>query len=194
VLAAPTRLELPIELRAAIERASRAAAPREACGLLLGLPIGTEETVVRIVEITVARNAAPPELVTERFEIEPRDVLAADRRARALAVELVGAWHSHPSSPAQPSKLDAEFAWMDGVALIASLEHGAFTLRAWMWNGSSFDELELAADRVQLTGRSHHHERASAAAATAATGPNAAALGSIVPTAPSEPTAPSTTR
>lgn len=114
-----------------IRRATVAAAPHEACGLLFG-------DGDCIVEATVARNiAAEP---WRRFEIDPAHLFDAHRRARAGPLALVGCWHSHPDGSPTPSRHDA-----DGVAdrswlwLIAA----GGTIAAWQPTAEGFQPVAL---------------------------------------------------
>ena len=75
---------------------ARAEAPRECCGLL----IGKGESVVRSVR---ARNL---DAQATRYLIDPEDHFAAIRSARAEGLEVIGAYHSHPSSAPVPSATD----------------------------------------------------------------------------------------
>lgn len=75
---------------------ARAEAPRECCGLL----IGQGESVVRSVR---ARNL---DAQATRYLIDPEDHFAAIRAARAEGLEVIGAYHSHPSSAPVPSPTD----------------------------------------------------------------------------------------
>lgn len=75
---------------------ARDEAPRECCGLL----IGTGSSVVRGVR---ARNLAAK---ATRYLIDPEDHFAALWSARAAGLEVIGAYHSHPSSAAVPSETD----------------------------------------------------------------------------------------
>jgi desampylase len=81
--------------------AAAAAAPNEACGLLLGGPD-------RIVAAVAARNvAAHPE---RAFEIDPAMLLRTHREARAAGQRVIGHYHSHPNGIATPSRRDAAAA------------------------------------------------------------------------------------
>jgi proteasome lid subunit RPN8/RPN11 len=42
----------------------------------------------------------------DRFYLDPRDYLKADRAARAEGLDVVGCYHSHPDDPAEPSERD----------------------------------------------------------------------------------------
>lgn len=97
--------------REAIVEHARREAPRECCGLLIG-------TASRIVEVAAARNEA--ERATE-YRIAPEDHFAAVRRARTLGLAVVGAYHSHPASPPEPSPRDLADAWPDFLYVIVSL-------------------------------------------------------------------------
>ena len=91
---------------------ARAAAPLECCGLLIG-------SGARIDESLPARNIDPS---PKRFEIDPQDHFAAIHAARASGREIVGVYHSHPSSPAQPSASDlAEAFYTEYAYVIVSL-------------------------------------------------------------------------
>jgi proteasome lid subunit RPN8/RPN11 len=91
---------------------ARETAPDECCGLLLG---GRDE----VVEAARARNAADDP--STRFLIDPRDHFAARRAARARGLDVVGFYHSHPGSSAEPSARDlAEFSYPGHVYLIVS--------------------------------------------------------------------------
>jgi desampylase len=127
--------------RAALDQVvahAREAAPAECCGLLLGR--GDE-----IVAAVRTRNIA--ELPT-RFLIDPRDHIDGRREARRQGLDVVGFYHSHPCSPAEPSETDrAEAAYPDHVHLIVSLagaapdvkvfelEHGNFRSRSFVTVG-----------------------------------------------------------
>jgi proteasome lid subunit RPN8/RPN11 len=75
---------------------AREEAPRECCGLL----VGKGGSVVRSVR---ARNL---DASATRYLIDPDDHFAAIRAARAQGLEVVGAYHSHPSSAPVPSPTD----------------------------------------------------------------------------------------
>jgi [CysO sulfur-carrier protein]-S-L-cysteine hydrolase len=75
---------------------ARDEAPRECCGLL----VGKHSAVARIVR---ARNL---DATATRYLIDPEDHFAAIRGARAAGLEVVGAYHSHPSSAPIPSPTD----------------------------------------------------------------------------------------
>jgi proteasome lid subunit RPN8/RPN11 len=108
---------------------TREEAPRECCGLL----IGSGESIARSVR---ARNLdAKP----TRYLIDPADHFRAIRAARAEGLEVIGAYHSHPSSAPIPSPTDiaeansgSDFLYVivslvDDAVRAYRMEHGTFT-------------------------------------------------------------------
>ncbi len=75
---------------------AREEAPRECCGLLIGMA----ETVVHSVR---AKNL---DVSLTRYLIDPEDHFKAIRAARADRLEVIGAYHSHPASAPVPSATD----------------------------------------------------------------------------------------
>ena len=133
-------LELPPRLRARLEALACARYPREGCGLLLGRRVG-ERT--RVAEVSEARNLCG-DGAGERYDLDPADHLAAEERARALGLEVVGVWHSHPDRPAVPSEADRAGAWPDWSYAIVAVAAGApRALRAWRLDGARFAEQEV---------------------------------------------------
>ncbi len=135
-----TTLRLPAALRHELSELVESSYPFEACGLLLGR-VG--DTRIDTVRIRPARNLNRdrPE---DRYLLDPRDFLAADKAAQAQGLEIVGIWHSHPNNPAQPSQTDLEGAWEGYSYLIISTtadgaeDAGAF--RSWRLVGNRFVE------------------------------------------------------
>jgi proteasome lid subunit RPN8/RPN11 len=85
--------------------------PRESCGVLLGRAAGGDREVTRALP---CRNAHPePE---HRYQLDPAELLAAVRSARAGGEEVVGFYHSHPHGPARPTATDLREAWWTGCA------------------------------------------------------------------------------
>ena len=108
--------------------------PNECCGLL----IGNAEIVE---DASRARNTRRSRT---RFQVEPADHFAAIRRARAASLEIVGAYHSHPSGPSGPSDTDrARLTDPSMFHVIISLAHGTRTVRAFRLTDGNFSPLEL---------------------------------------------------
>jgi proteasome lid subunit RPN8/RPN11 len=114
---------------------ARAAHPLECCGMLVGTGVNVEDAVP-------ARNlAATP----NRFLVDPVDHIAARRAARASGREVVGFYHSHPHSRAEPSVTDvAEATYPEAVHLIVSLAGGDPQARLFRIDANGVTELRFA--------------------------------------------------
>jgi proteasome lid subunit RPN8/RPN11 len=109
---------------------AREAAPEECCGLLLGRD-------GEIVEAVPARNIAGDP--TARFQIDPVDHFRAIRTARARSLEVVGFYHSHPRSAAEPSARDlAEFDHSGHLYAIVSLRTEPAEVRLFRFASGNF--------------------------------------------------------
>jgi proteasome lid subunit RPN8/RPN11 len=136
-----TILVLPSSARDAIAAWSHAAYPREACGVLVGREIGGARVVERA---ELARNMA---LAADRYELDARDLVNADSRARAQSLEIVGIWHSHPDRAAIPSSADRANAWRGWSYAIVFVDAiGSFRIRSWRVRGEAFDEEPIETD------------------------------------------------
>lgn len=118
---------------------AREAAPDECCGILLGR--GDD-----IVEAFRARNIADDPAT--RFLIDPADHFAALRAARARGLEVVGFYHSHPASPAEPSARDvAEFAYPGHLYLIVSLQSEPADVGLFRFDAGDFQRVSFVTVR-----------------------------------------------
>lgn len=144
----------------AIAEHSEASYPYECVGLLIGR---LEEGQMLIEQIYAAQNtwnadvgltdAEHEHSLRDRFYLDPRDYLKADRAARASGLDVVGCYHSHPDHPAIPSERDRVGAQGVGSGssfafLIQSVRAGRVAeLTAWYLvdEGSRFsgDELRM---------------------------------------------------
>lgn len=104
---------------------ARAAVPDECCGLLIGRR-GSVERIIR------AKNL---EASPTRYSIDPADHFAAIHDARSQGQSVIGAYHSHPATPAAPSASDiseatggADFLYVI-VSLVERGEVRAYVLR-----------------------------------------------------------------
>lgn len=94
---------------AEMRRAVIAAAPQEACGLLLG-------TGDRALEVVAMENVLHS---PTRFRLEPAAQVRALLGAEAKGWQLLAVFHSHPAGPAHPSASDlAEAAYPEALSLI----------------------------------------------------------------------------
>jgi len=125
---------LPAAVRDAVVVHAREAAPAECCGMLVGAA-GAITSAVR------SRNLSDR---PTRFLVDPVDHVQARRDARAAGLDVVGFYHSHPHSSAEPSPTDvAEASYPNHVYLIVGLKGEAAETRLYRFTGESF-ELEIA--------------------------------------------------
>ncbi len=96
--------------------------PLEACGYLGG-------TGTSIKKLFRMRNAEASE---KHFSFEPEEQFAAFKKAREEGMELIGAYHSHPSSPPRPSVEDLRLAFdPDLIHVILSLSSPEPSIKAF---------------------------------------------------------------
>lgn len=129
------RVNLPSEALDTIRRHARERAPAECCGALIGLltdrPAAAAssprpEDEVRVVRVLAARNVAES---PTRYQVAPEDIMLAEAEAAEVGLEVVGWYHSHPSSPPIPSATDLEAAWPWYTYLVVDASTGE--ARAW---------------------------------------------------------------
>jgi len=127
----------------AIVAHARRESPRECCGLLVG--DGNS-----VVEAVAATNVADQPL--RHYEVSPVEHLALIRRCRAEStagkpLDIVGAYHSHPRSIAQPSPTDLARACQNFLFVIAGPVREAedVPVRGYRLSGSQFEEVDLVA-------------------------------------------------
>lgn len=130
----PRRIVADMIAQAVAER------PRECCGLLAGIPAAAAG-VVRVEQRYPLRNAAAdPE---REYWADPRSLLTAVRAMHALGLDIVGIYHSHPTSAAVPSRTDrARNYYPEAVHFIISLLGPEPDVQAWWLVG---DQVEKAA-------------------------------------------------
>ena len=115
-----------------VVRHARAAAPNECCGMLVGGGQVVDEAV---------RAGNISERPLARFLIEPKDHLDALRRARLRGRDVVGFYHSHPNSPASPSRTDiAEATYSGHLFLIIGLASNPPDVRLYRFEAGNFLE------------------------------------------------------
>jgi proteasome lid subunit RPN8/RPN11 len=113
---------------------ARESVPAECCGILLGLANEIHEAVrVR----NLADNPA-------RYLLDPAEHIRIRRDARSRGIEVLGFYHSHLRSPAEPSEADhAEAEYPGSLYLIVSLADARPAARLFKWNAPAFEELVL---------------------------------------------------
>jgi proteasome lid subunit RPN8/RPN11 len=101
---------------------AEAAFPKECCGILLGTDAGgSRHAVVAI----ACRNAYEGEQ-SDRFQLDPKEQIAADRKAREMGLDILGFFHSHPDCDAYFSATDLKNSWPWYSNVVLSVQAGQF--------------------------------------------------------------------
>ena len=117
-----------------IEQHASIVYPDECCGVLIGRCHSDVNgaTGATFVERVLSVGNAREDSRHNRYLISPETVLAAHKEARALGLEVVGYYHSHPDHPARPGEVDREQAWPGVSYLIVSVaQRKVVDTRSW---------------------------------------------------------------
>ena len=136
-------ITIPKNLLAEIHQHLEETYPEEGVGFLFGLD-GDERVVKTLHPVP---NAWQPEVERRhRYDVAPQDIMQADEKAEELGLIIIGAYHSHPDHPNEPSETDRERAHPYFSYLITSVRKGeASGTRAWrlLEDRSKFVEEEI---------------------------------------------------
>ena len=104
-----------------------AAYPQEGCGLILGV---SHNEMLQIHQIIPTANVwnhleEADRSLSDRYEIDPREILEAMKTARLNNLEIIGIYHSHPDHLASPSECDRSLAWSEYIYIICSVNSGS---------------------------------------------------------------------
>ena len=104
--------------------------PHEACGLIIGT-MGNE----RVVEAFRPCTNLNKERAADRYELDPKDMLLAQREFENGPWDIIGIYHSHPDHPSRPSQFDTDHAWPGYSYIIGSVQNGSIArLQSWELN------------------------------------------------------------
>ena len=125
---------IPAALRDEIIAHARDGLPNEACGILAGQD-------GRVEQFFPAESDEPSPYY---YRIESRDQIRIMNAIDDAGLDLVGIYHSHTSSPAYPSRTDAEQAfWPDAVYVIVSLAEPAADVRGYRIQDMAITEVAV---------------------------------------------------
>lgn len=117
--------------------------PNEGGGFLLGQ---VKDGAIVIEDVIQVDNVFAEEEQHHRYAMRPQDWMRLEDEADARGLTLVGYYHSHPDSPALPSKYDREHALPNFVYIITSVIMArAADMRVWQLRAdrSAFDSHTL---------------------------------------------------
>ena len=96
--------------------------PHECCGVLLGR---VEDDDQRLVTAVARAGNTRTDSPRNRYNIDPRELIAIQRQAREQGLDIVGFYHSHPDHPARWSSTDlADAHWLGCSYVITRGEKG----------------------------------------------------------------------
>jgi proteasome lid subunit RPN8/RPN11 len=109
-------------------------APIEACGILAG-------DNGRVEKFYKMRNS---EQRRDHFMMSPEEQFAVVKDIRAVSLEMLAIYHSHPETPARPSDEDVRFAVTPGVIyVILSLMDNNPVVKGFRIENGSINELPV---------------------------------------------------
>ncbi len=128
---------IPAAVRDEMIAHARAGLPNEACGILAGRD-------GRVERFFPAESDQPSPYY---YRIEAHDQIRIMNAIDDAGLDLVGIYHSHTSSPAYPSRTDAEQAfWPDAVYVIVSLAEPEADVRGYRIEDMAITEEALRGD------------------------------------------------
>jgi proteasome lid subunit RPN8/RPN11 len=132
-------LRIPEQVMGQIHAHMEETYPHECCGLI----IGTVDSQARIASTSRRCGNLNTERAVDRYELDPKDMLAAQKEFEDGPLDIVGIYHSHPDHPSEPSQFDTDHAWPGWSYMIGSVEKGKIgPVQSWELNESEhrFDE------------------------------------------------------
>jgi len=132
-------LHLPANQAARLLGAASTSFPNECCGLIEGSRADDGWRVAQLHEMpNIADDPA------RNFLIDPQPQITLLRRLRGTGRTVIGCFHSHPRSRAEPSTTDLERAVdNDFVWLIAGGGPDDFTFNAYLFSSATFTKLTI---------------------------------------------------
>ncbi|MDG6933163.1 MAG: M67 family metallopeptidase [Nitrososphaerota archaeon] len=120
--------------------------PEEVCGVMLS-PSDTSDLVISLRRMKNSHDGPRQ----SRYSIDPMELYAADNEATKEGMLIVGIYHSHPDSPAKPSKfdLDHSFPWYKYV-ITSVVEGKVKDTRCWAMNNDRTAFMEEAIVEVEI--------------------------------------------
>jgi proteasome lid subunit RPN8/RPN11 len=96
--------------------------PNECVGVMLGVTRDGDKTV----QVALPMENVMPGSRRERYQLDSRDLLAADAEARRRGLDVIGIYHSHPDCDAYFSQTDLQNScpWYSFVVL--SVQRGRY--------------------------------------------------------------------
>jgi [CysO sulfur-carrier protein]-S-L-cysteine hydrolase len=121
---------------------AEAEAPIESCGYLMGADV----------HITRHYPMANAEGREDHYTFDPREQFEAFKFARREGLRIIGAYHSHPATPARPSAEDIRLAYDQAILyIIASLMDGKRAIKGFYIRDGKAEEEPLVVEDLTNT-------------------------------------------
>ena len=140
-------MELSENLRERLVELARQGAPNEVCGYV----VGHRGEPLRASGLYPVENAL---MSPTAFALDGQSMIDAEKRIETDGYEILGVYHSHPTSPPEPSKRDRRdaseydpFGYL--VHLIVSLANEEAEIRAWIYTDGQAVGLDLIDEVVK---------------------------------------------
>jgi proteasome lid subunit RPN8/RPN11 len=124
--------------------------PNECCGVLLGqVDLDRNE---RQVSLAIRCGNTRTDSAHNRYHIDPKELIAAQKTARLRGEDIVGFYHSHPDHPAQWSPTDfAEAHWMGCSYVITAVAGGkAEITNSFSLEGSTEEDKKFVNENIEI--------------------------------------------
>ena len=143
-------LRIPETMLNELRRHGEETYPHECCGILLGSADWEkgERTVTRALRCGNSRADSPH----NRYCIDERELIAAQKQARERGEDIVGFYHSHPDHPARWSATDlAEAHWLGCSYVITSVTKAkADVTNSFALTGTLEEEKRFVDERIEV--------------------------------------------
>ena len=128
---------IPRDVIAQIFAQAEKEAPVEACGYLMGSPG----------RITLQYPMVNAEAREDHYSLDPKQQFEAFKYARQQGLTIIGAYHSHPATPARPSAEDIRLAYDHRILyVIASLMDGTRVIKGFYITDGKAEEEPLVVE------------------------------------------------
>ena len=127
-------IKIPASLLREIYDHTEASYPNECCGVMIGT---TDTEKNHTVHAFRACKNLNQERARDRYDMDPLDMLRAEREFEKSSWDIIGIYHSHPDHPSRPSQTDTDRAWADYSYVIISVQQGTVaSAQSWVLNES----------------------------------------------------------
>jgi len=98
-------IKIPASILREIYDHTEASYPNECCGLMIGTTDQNKNHTVHTFRTCKNLNK---ERSRDRYDMDPLDMLRAEREFENRPWDIIGIYHSHPDHPSRPSQTDFE--------------------------------------------------------------------------------------